>query len=341
MKPLEARPLVIPVFIPHAGCPHHCIFCNQKQIANSAGLADPETEIKKAIESFLPYKGQRNSVELAFFGGSFLGLPKHLILSLLETAQEYVSEGQIDGIRFSTRPDTIDRDRLDMIAPFAVSTIEIGVQSMTDAVLEKAGRGHTRKDTLNALELLKNRGLTTGVQVMIGLPEETAEQMIEGARLLACMNPDIARIYPLLVLKGTALAKDFSQGVYTPISLEESVIIAKQMYLAFADWGVDVIRMGLQASEMLNDDSVVLSGPWHPAFGHLVYSELMYDKAVKKIEKKLQSGQKEILLKVHPKSESRLRGNRNQNLKRLETGYRNACITICRDDHVPLNDVSV
>ncbi len=311
-------PLVIPVFIPHSGCPHCCVFCNQALITGSkTPLPGPE-DIDRIIGQYLPYKGKRTRVELAFFGGNFLGLSPGKITELLEMARFYVDRGQIQGIRFSTRPDTVTPGNLDLIRDHDISLVELGVQSMDDTVLKLAGRGHTSDQTRKALSLLKGCGIPWGIQVMVGLPGETRENLVLGARELAAFRPDTARIYPLLVLKGSPLAGWYAKGAYCPLTLDQAVERAKGIYLAFIREGVKVIRMGLQASEMMADDSLVLAGPWHPAFGHLVLSSVFYDRAVAKIEgEQAKNNGGQIILRVHPRSESRLRGDKNRNLRLL------------------------
>ena len=316
------KPLVIPIFIPHSGCPHQCAFCNQSIITNQKSKLPDKNQIDDIITQYLQYKGKRERVELAFFGGNFLGLPRKDISNLLKKVNPYTVKNKIDGIRFSTRPDTINPQTLDIISPFKISTIELGVQSMNDEVLLKSRRGHTASDTIKAVDLLKKYSFTIGAQVMAGLPGDNENLLLKSTRQVTELKPDFARIYPLMVLKGSLMEQWYKKGLYKPLRLEESVKIVKKMYQIFKAANIDVIRMGLQASDMMEDESMVLAGPWHPAFGHLVFSRIFYDTICKKLDQTPELLKAEnIILNVHPKSESRLRGNKNSNLKKLESRY--------------------
>ncbi|WP_300456479.1 radical SAM protein [Desulfobacula sp.] len=339
---LPRKPLVIPVFIPHSGCPHQCAFCNQTIITHHPSTLPDQAAIHDIVSRYSRYKGKRDGVELAFFGGNFLGLDHPTILQLLDLVQPYVQTKQIDGIRFSTRPDTITRQTLDLIRPYTISTVELGVQSMNDAVLSHSKRGHTSSDTLTALHQLKQTAYKIGVQVMVGLPGDTAASLFESTKIVADQAPDFARIYPLMVLNGSLMAHWYQQGKYTPLTLEQSVQWVKQMVHIFEAEGVKVIRLGLQASDLMEDASMVLAGPWHPAFGHLVFSAMVYDRACRKIEvypDHLKA--RGLTLTVHPKSESRLRGDKNTNLKKLNLRYPGLGLAIRLDENMPLDQVDI
>jgi len=316
------KPLVIPLFIPHSGCPHQCAFCNQSIITNQKSKLPDKDQIDDIITQYLQYKGKRERVELAFFGGNFLGLSHKDILKLLRIVNPYIIKNKINGVRFSTRPDTINPQTLDLIRPFKISAIELGVQSMNDTVLLKSKRGHTAGDTIKAVELLKKYSFKIGVQVMVGLPGDHEDSLLKSTKQVTDLKPDFARIYPLMVLKGSLMEKWYKKGLYQPLRLEESVKLVKQMYQIFKTADIDVIRMGLQASDMMEDKSLVIAGPWHPAFGHLVFSRIFYDMICRKIDQNpglLKS--ENLILNVHPKSESRLRGDKNSNLKKLKSRY--------------------
>lgn len=319
---MATPPLVIPVFIPHFGCPHQCVFCNQSLITGLKGHLPDTAQITDIINRYLPFKGQREQVELAFFGGNFLGLDRAELIRLLDIAAPSLEKGIIHGIRFSTRPDTVTPETLDLVAPYPVSLVELGVQSMDDNVLQMAGRGHTRRDTLDAVTHLRAAGLLVGVQVMAGLPGDREETMIRTARSLADLEPATARIYPLVVLENTPLARAYRAGKYTPMSLEQAVEITAKIYGIFSRAGVNVIRMGLQETDVSADESAFLAGPRHPAFGHLVLSAILYKRVLEAVRPLVRHpGCEAILLRIHPRSESRLRGYKNENLKRLNSRF--------------------
>jgi histone acetyltransferase (RNA polymerase elongator complex component) len=317
----RTRPFIIPIFLPHAGCPHQCVFCNQVSITGIKREAVEPDKIRIQIREFLKYrKENRKPIQIAFFGGNFLGLKLEEIKSWLDLAGEFVSQGLVDGIRFSTRPDTIDAACLDIIENYPVSTVELGVQSMDDRVLALAGRGHSAQDTIGAVTALKKRQIGVGLQMMVGLPGDSEARSLATARKIADLEPDCVRIYPTVVVANSRLAQWFKNGEYLPLSLEDAVTLVKKAYLLFKKEGIEVIRMGLQATDDLADESTVLAGPHHPAFGHLVYSEIFYDNALAAIES---AGlvNDTLTIRVNPGSISKMRGINNANVKKLKKQF--------------------
>ena len=332
---------MIPVFIPNAGCPHRCIFCNQATVTGQCTTLPTAAALRAQIDLFLSHPTHdRHPIEIAFYGGNFLGLEPIGIERLLAEAGRYVEKGQADGIRFSTRPDTVDRRTLELIEPYPVTTIEIGAQSMDDGVLKTAKRGHSAHDTRRAIERLQNTNYKIGIQLMVGLPGEDRSNLVATGQATARLAPNFVRIYPTLVLSGSRLASWYRQGRFRPIGLQEAVWRSKTLYCLFRAAGITIIRMGLQASEDLQQPTKVLAGPFHPAFGHLVFSALFLD-AVQAIiiAEKLQHQQ--LALRVNPASESRLRGQRNQNLDTLNNRFDPVSLTIITDDQLTQEQIGV
>jgi histone acetyltransferase (RNA polymerase elongator complex component) len=337
----KQRPFIIPIFLPHAGCPHQCVFCNQVSITGVKHEAVEPDAIRTQIHEFLKYKKEnRNPVQIAFFGGNFLGLKFEKIKSWLDLAGEFVNRGLVDGIRFSTRPDTIDAARLDALENYPISTVELGVQSMDDRVLALTGRGHSAQDTVRAVKALKERQLGVGLQMMVGLPGDSEARSLATARRIADLEPDCARIYPTVVVRYSRLAKLFKNGEYLPLRLEDAVTLVKKVYLLFKQKGIEVIRMGLQASDDLEDGSTVLAGPHHPAFGHLVYSEIFYDNALAAIEA---AGlvRDTLTIRVNPRSISKMRGLNNANIKKLKKMYPIYSVDVRPDASLGEEDVNI
>jgi len=326
-----SRPFIIPIFIAHAGCPYQCVFCNQVSITGAKKKMASPAELRFQIREFLQYKKEnRKPVQIAFFGGNFLGLKSEKIKSLLDSAAEFVRDGRVDDIRFSTRPDTISERSLDILKDYPVSTVELGVQSMDDHVLELAGRGHSASDTLRAVELLKERHFSIGLQMMVGLPGDDETGALTTAQKIIDLAPDFVRIYPTLVVANSRLAGMYKSGDYAPLPLEEGVSQVKKIYLRFKKEGIAVIRMGLQASDDLENGTTVLAGPYHPAFGHMVHAEIFLDKAIAAIESA--SSRKEILtIFVNPRSISKMRGLNNANIKRLKEQFHFQSIEVVPD----------
>jgi histone acetyltransferase (RNA polymerase elongator complex component) len=328
---VKSRPFIIPIFLPHAGCPHQCVFCNQSPIT-SVHSRPTSKDVRRQIETFLGFRRQqRRYTQIAFFGGNFFGIQMQTIKRLLTVATKYVATGHADSIRFSTRPDTVDRQRLAAIKAFPVTTIELGVQSMDDCVLNRSNRGHTATDTVKALQLLRYHEYEVGMQMMVGLPGDDAQRLQASARKIARLKPDFIRIYPTVVLAGSPLANMYQKGDYIPLSLAEAVRQVKDLYLYFKNENIAVIRMGLQATDAFADTSTLLAGPYHPAFGHMVYSEIFLDMAVAQLESSNATAQS-VRLHVHPRAVSRMRGLKNGNLKKLGEKFHLQSIEIAPDD---------
>jgi len=314
-------PFIIPIFLPNLGCPHQCAFCNQTSITGvTPDIISTET-LCLLINKFLEYKKtQRPNIQVSFYGGNFLGLKKEYIRILLDETTKFVKNKKINSIRFSTRPDTISDKQLDIIKNYPVSTIEIGVQSMNNQVLAMAKRGHTALETEKAAALLKERNYDVGMQMMVGLPGDDETKSLFTAQKIASLSPDFVRIYPTVVLAHSCLAVWYRNGEYTPWSLSRCVALVKNLYLFFKSKKIPVIRMGLQASEDLAKDTTMLAGPYHPAFGHMVHSEIFLDMATSIIGTGKVSCEK-ITIKVHPRSISKMRGLKNKNLDILKRKF--------------------
>ena len=312
---MQKRPFIIPVFLPHAGCPHQCVFCNQKAITGARGPASAESAAE-IIEEYLGFCGEnRGERQISFYGGNFLGLKSEASKSLLETAQSYVNDGKIDLIRFSTRPDTISEQSLELIKPYSVRVIELGVQSMDDRVLEKSKRGHTARESAGAAGMIREKGYRLGLQMMTGLPGDSGAESIESARKIAGLRPDFVRIYPTVVLSSSPLGEMWRRGEYKAQDLDSAVALAKDIWKIFAKNNIPVIRMGLAASSSLEGDSI-LSGPYHPAFGHLVECSIFLEKTLALLDEK-NACAKPMTFTVNPASVSRFRGHKNSNMKIL------------------------
>ena len=256
----------IPVFVPHKGCPHDCVFCNQRHITGQISETTP-WDVVRIIEDNLSTVDENSYVEVAFFGGSFTAIEEDMQLSLLKAAYPYVKSGKVNGIRCSTRPDCISESILERFKAYGGTSIELGVQSTDDEVLLKSRRGHSYKDVCEASELIKSYGIELGVQMMLGLPGDTKEKMIKTAEDLLSLSPYCVRIYPTLVVEDTALHTMYEKGNYNPLELEETVDILAEIIPMFVKNGVEVIRVGLQTTDEINESTV--KGPYNPAIREL------------------------------------------------------------------------
>lgn len=263
---------IIPIFISHRGCPNDCVFCNQKKITAREGDVKPE-DVRNTIEQWLTTLADIETVEVSFYGGSFTGIPMEQQTEFLKIAKEYKDAGKIDAIHLSTRPDYIDVPILDNLKAHSVDVIELGVQSFSDEVLKASGRGHDAACVYEACDLIKSYGFTLGIQLMIGLPGDSEETCRYSALETVKIDPAIARLYPTVTIGGTELYSMMERGEYAPLSLEEAVQRTKVMYEILEDAGINIIRVGLKASEIMENEI-----GFHPAFRQLVESEIAKDR---------------------------------------------------------------
>ena len=315
---------IIPIFVPHLGCPNDCIFCNQKSISGQKKNMTKE-EAKKIIEDYLKSINSEDAqIEIAFFGGSFTAIEKEKQEELLGLAYEYVKDGKVESIRISTRPDCIDKETLKRLKSYKVKTIELGVQSANDYILKRANRGHTFEDVKKASKLIRRYGFQLGHQMMVGLPESTKIDEINTAKALIKLRPKMVRIYPVLVVKNTKLEKEYENGEYQPLPLAQAVETCKELVSMFVKKKIEVIRVGLQNTDEITSpeekNSEVVAGPYHPAFRQLVESGLWYDAIVAKI-KKLNVKVKEVEVTVNPADSNNVIGHKKENVIKLKDTY--------------------
>lgn len=259
---------IYPVFIPHAGCPHRCLFCAQDRSNSHASVPSAEI-VRQWLESVLPEQGDG---EIAFYGGTFTSLPQEQQDLYLQAAAGCLDSGRAAGIRLSTRPDALEMRTLERLRGAGVTTIELGCQSFDDTVLEASGRGHTAVDNLRSVQACKDAGFQVGVQLMPGLPGGDGAEAMRSLQQAIELKPSFLRIYPTVVIEGTELAELWKAGNFTPWSLEQAVEICTDMLRLCREHALPIIRLGLQNDPQLAEN--FLAGPYHPAFGQLVRSRL-------------------------------------------------------------------
>lgn len=305
----------IPIFVPHEGCPFDCVFCNQHRITGKTSGVKP-SDVRRIISealATLPKNDRR--VETAFFGGSFTGIPMDEQSALLSAAKEF--SYATDGIRLSTRPDYITREILDNLMKYGVTTIELGVQSMDDEVLKASNRGHTSEQVREAVRLIREYPFTLGLQMMTGLPGDTPDRSLRTADEIIALKPELVRIYPTLTIKDTYLEKMYRDGRYTPETLEDAVELSKKLLLKFEKNGINVIRIGLQATDEICEEGSVVAGPVHSSFRELVEGSIYYDI----IESKIQGMKGIVTVFVNDKEISKASGNKRSNIEKIKNKY--------------------
>ena len=272
---------IIPIFIPHLGCPCQCVFCNQQKITARTKAVSTD-EVRETVERYLSTLADLDSseIEIAFYGGSFTAIPIDAQTAYLEVANEYINQGRVSSLHISTRPDCIDEEILENLKCYNVSTIELGVQSFSDEVLRLSKRGHDSDTARKAAKLIKERGFKLGIQLMIGLPGDSLESCIYSARETVALSPELARLYPTLVIDGTELYDMYEDGNYEALSKEEALLRTKEMYKILHKAGINIMRVGLKSTDIIggSDLSAINGGTYHPAFRQLVEGRIARDE---------------------------------------------------------------
>ncbi len=305
------------------GCPHRCIFCNQRRIAGVSGSLVTQDSLEDTVKLYLRTKPKKEGMktQIAFYGGSFTGMDLNVQESLLCSAYSFIKDGKVDSIRVSTRPDCIDPDIVSFLKAYKVGTIELGVQSMVDRVLMQSNRGHTSYDTLKAVKTISRNELELGLQIMPGLPGDTPELILHTVDRVIEMKPDFVRIYPTMVIKDTPLEELYLKGSFEPMTLDEAIDICKEALLRFKNADIPIVRVGLQPTPELEREGTIIAGPSHPSFRQLVESAIFFEMAKRLIEK-CTTLDKKPTFSVNPKEYSYFCGQKNKNIAKLKERYK-------------------
>lgn len=325
---------IIPVFISHRGCPNDCVFCNQKKITARQGDVTRQ-DVINTIETYMSTLKDMNleCIEISFYGGSFTGIPIKEQNEYLSIAYEYKKKGIIDKIHMSTRPDYIDREILDNLKRFEVDVIELGVQSFADDVLLASNRGHTSDAVYAACDLIKEYGFTLGIQLMVGLPGDSKETCIYSARETVKIKPELARIYPTVIIDDTELLEMYKRGEYNALSLEDAIDISKEMYLILDEAGINIMRVGLKSTDIINENGAVTAGTYHPAFRQLVEGQI----AKERIESQITSQDKEVTVICNSMDISNAAGHKGCNKSYYKEKYPGLKMGFKADDSIERN----
>ncbi|SEM43134.1 Radical_SAM C-terminal domain-containing protein [Syntrophus gentianae] len=326
--PFPATPRILPIFLPYLGCRQRCIFCNEK-IATGLSTAEisEETVQKTMVLYFAHFKPDDRPVQIAFYGGTFTGMAEEKQLRLLQMVRPFLRNGQVDGIRISTRPDEIDENRLDLLRSHGVKTVEIGAQSLVEEVLHRSRRGHTVEDVFSAVERLRRKGFEVGLHLMAGLPGDTPQSFVSTIERTIALQPDTVRLHPTLVFRDTVLESLYAEGRYSPLSLSEAVQLSRYALLRLEKAGIPVIRIGLQTTPEMEAPGNVVAGPFHPAFRSLVDAAIFREMASALLSAISPEGRTVTFL-ISPRDLSDFRGQKNENLDFLTERFRPEAIRL-------------
>ncbi len=339
----KRRPVkIIPIFLPHKGCPHRCIFCNQKEATGYSSIQKPQDLhllIQKCLGTLSPLHQKKDKspirIEAAFYGGNFTGMPLEEQRDYLLIVYQYIHEGKIDGIRISTRPDYISEANIPLLKESGVKTIELGLQSLNTNILQKVHRYYSEKQVIQTVNLLHQHQFCLGLHLMIGLPGETSEILFQTVEKIIQLRPAFVRIHPTLVLKNTELEKMYFQGDYTPLPLEETISLCKKIALRFLEADIPIARIGLQTIPEMEKSKSIVAGPCHPALGELVSSSIAYDQMVEAI--KQAKNQQELSILVPERELSIFIGQHRRNLLFLRKKFPDKKISLHGEKIIPFH----
>lgn len=338
---MKRRHINVPVFVPHLGCPNDCVFCNQKKITGCDRYDFEQT--REQIRSQLTTADPVNDdIQIAFFGGSFTGIERKSMISMLKVANEFIDAGLVSSIRISTRPDYIDNEILQILRNYNVTDIELGIQSMDDLVLRGSERGHSAYDSMKAAKMIIEMGFNFVGQMMVGLPYSDLDMELYTARSICKMNACAVRIYPTLVFSNTKLCQMYENGTYTPLSIEEAAFRCAMLLDVFDEFSIPVIRLGLCEADNLRTDGSIVAGPYHPAIGELSENKYYLHKIEDLIG--LQNSDindKSLTVYVSKGSLSKAIGQKKSNKLYLQSNYSFTSIKFAEDSSLSGRNVRI
>ncbi len=264
--------VIVTVFTAPASCPHGtCVYCpggpsmgtpqsyvpDGPSMRGAIGVGfDPYLQAQKMLKKYLDRGHEASKVELMVEGGTFLAMPRDY--------QEWFIKGAFDGLNcvsstsleqahsanesaeyrsvglaIETKPDWCRPEHVDMLLSYGVTKVEIGVQALRDEILARSNRGHSVQDTLGAFQVARDAGLKVAAHMMPGLPGSNPEDdLADLLRLFEddSLRPDMMKLYPTTVVKGTALARMCEAGLYHPYDLETVVDLIAEMKVHVPPW---------------------------------------------------------------------------------------------------------
>jgi len=321
---MSPRNRIYPVFIPHLGCPHACVFCNQHEITGAAA-----EEALRKLNSLTENPPQGAAYELAFYGGSFTAIPEAQQQRYLEAAGRARDCGAVSSIRLSTRPDAVTPEILERLKRYGVGTVELGAQSMQEAVLRASGRGHSAENVRRASAMIREAGLSLVLQMMTGLPEDDDDGAVDTARQLIALKPDAVRIYPTVIVRGTELERLWRRGIYQEHTVEDAVRVCARLLPLFQAAGIPVIRLGLNPTDELSGGAA-LAGAYHPALGELVRGRVLRNRVERQLAEMNCKGEA-VTIRVPEKLLSQMLGQKRCNVIWLKEHFLLAELKVCQD----------
>jgi len=250
---------------------------------------DPKSQVVNRLNQLKALGHNTDKVELIVMGGTFPAMPidyqEWFIQKCLDgiTGQDTsnleeakrlaeTSSARNTGITFETRPDLAHREQIDKMLRLGVTRVELGVQTTHEDIYKLVNRGHTLEDVVTATKLLKDSGLKVVYHMMPGLPGSSFERDIESFRTIFTdprFRPDMLKIYPTLVVKGTKLYEMWKEGEYKPYDTDECIKLLVEVSQMIPRW-IRVQRMQRDIPAKL-----IEAGPKRSDLHNLVQKELI------------------------------------------------------------------
>ena len=312
--------MIVPIFIPHQGCPYRCVFCNQNEISGSEREGD-QARLDSAFKTYLQSQAFEKLPpirEAAFYGGTFTALPEQRQEFFLTSVQAWIEQGYIQSLRLSTHPGAVNEQALELLAPYSVETIELGVQSTDPDVLRQSGRGDSAVSLERSIGLIRRKGYQLGLQLMLGLPGDSEAVFQKTISDIIRFKPNFVRIYPALVVRGTALYELYNEGKYTPWSLDRTIDTLKIALKRLDEEGIPVIRLGLHPEPSLL--ATIVDGPYHPALRYLVDSRICFDTLSDLLSREPFLPER-VTFRVPMRKISNYTGHRKENILKLKKRF--------------------
>jgi elongator complex protein 3 len=235
-------------------------------------------QVRTRIEQLEAIGHKVDKVELIIMGGTFPSTPQeyqeyfiHQCLdaitetktSSLEEAKKVAETSRIRnvGITVETRPDWAKTEQVDKMLSMGVTRVEVGVQNIYDDLYAKVNRGHRVEDVVEATQVMKDAGLKVVYHLMPGLPGSSFERDLEGFKEVFTnpnFKPDMIKLYPCLVIKGTKVYDWWKRGDYQPYTTDEAAQLIAELKKFVPPW-VRIMRVQRDIPAKLIEAGVKLS----------------------------------------------------------------------------------
>ncbi|MFX0169186.1 MAG: tRNA uridine(34) 5-carboxymethylaminomethyl modification radical SAM/GNAT enzyme Elp3 [Candidatus Hodarchaeota archaeon] len=268
--------VIVAVMTEPMKCPGQCIYCptnlptapkayvgeEPATLRAQQNQYDPYLQVKSRLEQLQAMGHSTEKVELIVMGGTFLSAPPDYQINFVKRSLDamigsdtktlteaiQLAERSVTrpvGITIETRPDYCQREHIDSMLAFGTTRVELGVQTIYDDIYSKVSRGHKVSDVIAATQAAKDAGLKVCYHVMPGLPGSTPKrdkQVFKDLFQRSEFCPDMLKIYPCLVLRGSDLFDMWRKGEYEPYTTEEIVDLLADITPFLPPW-VRIQRM--------------------------------------------------------------------------------------------------